>query len=451
MTDLDRAITTFYQACATRRVPRAAVLAWPELGERLKDMVYAGQLEALKAAARRASPERQRALQGELPQLSLFTPRSDPALLTVGAGNAEHLLRLPGDFKVDMKHLVEIEEMFGGGGVNHSLRLLSAGFDVFPILPVGHDANGEQIRQLLLGAAKSGSANRRVLDYCDPNPPDAFFDPNIHTPTTTIVADGNHRTVLAQKLQNGEHFLKHIQARAEAVEQFVPEGLGGMMISHLQSDGRHISPDNPGECTSHLLERFGPDCTTLVNFGASQIDLGFDFWKRRGVFEHIDVLQLNLTEAKRFFSDNYDERRPLPSIVDKLRREQITAIITLDRFGALGVHRALTDSVIIAWPALELADVKDATGAGDAFAAGVMSYLCEHNRVTPGAFQTAIECGRIWAARACASIGAAGECPNQVGLYEFAQSLPEDKRQATEVRIPHHAREIMSLLDIAFQ
>ena len=223
------------------------------------------------------------------------------------------------------------------------------------------------------------------------------------------------------------------------------------MISHLQSDGQHLNPEHPGSCTRFILERFGTQAITLVNFGMSQLQLGFDFWKRQGVFRHIDVLQFNLREAKLFFSDNLDARRPLPSIVDTLRREHLTAIITLDRFGALGVHRALTDSVIIAWPAVEGFDVKDPTGAGDAFAAGVMSYLCEHDRVTPGAFQSAIEIGRIWAGRACSSMGAVGECPSQVDLREFTRSLEIDRRRATEVRIPHHAREIISLLDIAFQ
>jgi sugar/nucleoside kinase (ribokinase family) len=316
---------------------------------------------------------------------------------------------------------------------------------------VGNDPLGEEIRTHLVETAKRSGVNERVLDFCSPEPAADFFDPHISTPTSTIVVDGSNRTVLAQELRNGERFIEHLEARASQLEAVVPEGLDAIMLSHLQSDGRHINPEQPGRCTAYVLERFGSKATTFVNFGISQIELGFEFWKKQGVFEHIDVLQLNLTEAKRFFSDNYDQRRPLPSIVDKLRREQITAIITLDRFGALGVHRALTDSVIIAWPALEMADVKDSTGAGDAFAAGVMSYLCEHKRVTPGAFQTAIEVGRIWAAQACSTEGAAGECPDQVGLYEYAHSLPDDGRKATEVRTPHHAREIMSLLDIAFQ
>ena len=450
MDTLDRAIRELCTACRNRRVPRSAVLAWPELGERLSAYIYGGRSDELLAAGREMSAQRQSELAVDLHRIAQFSPAEEPTLLTVGTANAENILNLPGDFQVGKKHLVEVDELYGGGGVNHSLRLLTAGYDVFPVLPVGDDSIGHQIRDRLVVAAREGNVSRRVTEFCHPNPDTAFFEPHISTPTSTIVVDGKQRTILAQELRNGQNFIDHVARRCDAVEQVVPDGPSTLMIGHLQSDGAHINPDRPGHCTAYLLERFGGQAMTFVNFGLSQIELGYEFWKKLGVLNQIDVLQLNLDEAKQFFSDSYDQRRPLPSIVDVLRKEQLTAVITLDRFGALGVHRALTDSVIIAWPAIDVADVIDATGAGDAFAAGLMSYLSERKRVTPGAFQTAIEVGRIWAARACSTIGAAGECPSQVSLYEFAQSLPSDGRRASEVRIPDNAREIMSLLDIAF-
>ena len=77
--------------------------------------------------------------------------------------------------------------------------------------------------------------------------------------------------------------------------------LSTAFLAHAQSD-----KTTPEACFRKrlLYEKF------------KQIELGYKFWKKAGALDHIDVLQLNLDEAKRFFSESFDQRRPLPSIVD---------------------------------------------------------------------------------------------------------------------------------------
>ena len=81
-------IKAFYEACRSRRVPRKAVLAWPELGERLPNYVYGGQLEQLQTAAARLTPDRRAQLLQDLPAIASFSPAAEPAILTVGTANA---------------------------------------------------------------------------------------------------------------------------------------------------------------------------------------------------------------------------------------------------------------------------------------------------------------------------------------------------------------------------
>ena len=105
----------------------------------------------------------------------------------------------------------------------------------------------------------------------------------------------------------------------------------------------------------------------------------------------------------------------------------------------------------MAWPVLDVKKVIDPTGAGDAFAAGVTSYLSERPKFTTSDFQSAIGVGRVWAAYACRTKGGAGDCPGQKDLLKFQSELDVTRVKAIEVRFRDFAGEVMTLLDIAFQ
>jgi sugar/nucleoside kinase (ribokinase family) len=100
----------------------------------------------------------------------------------------------------------------------------------------------------------------------------------------------------------------------------------------------------------------------------------------------------------------------------------ITAVITLDRFGA--VATSCGHSGVWLAPAFDLDLFQDATGAGDAFGAGLVYTLCQAGgAITPQGFQTAIAEARAWSAYACTTRGAASECPNRTELDRFKRAL----------------------------
>jgi sugar/nucleoside kinase (ribokinase family) len=101
---------------------------------------------------------------------------------------------------------------------------------------------------------------------------------------------------------------------------------------------------------------------------------------------------------------------------------RITAVLTLDRFGALGTFCGSRDVVFA--PSFALEDFEDSTGAGDAFGAGLVHSLCQAGRQpTFDCFCAAIKEARLWSAHACTTRGAASQCPSRQELAAFETEL----------------------------
>jgi sugar/nucleoside kinase (ribokinase family) len=104
------------------------------------------------------------------------------------------------------------------------------------------------------------------------------------------------------------------------------------------------------------------------------------------------------------------------------QEREITAVLTLDRFGAVATFRGL-EGVLFA-PSFELDDFEDSTGAGDAFGAGLVHSLCLSGGLpTFDGFYSAIKSARLWSAHACTTRGAASQCPSQAELEAFEVDL----------------------------
>ncbi len=375
--------------------------------------------------------------------------KKTPLILAIGGGNSENILSVENDISFGNKHFAEVTELYGGSAVNYAMRLLCAGLDVFPILTIGNDEVGKKIQLTFTCLVENNSASERVLAFIkSDNATSSFLDPDIKTSNTTILVHGSVRTIFTQKLRNGTYFIKQLKNRVAYAEEIAQASPDLVMIGHIQSDGKDINAKNCGESTKYLINHFFGNSQLFSNFGSSQINLGYEFWKSD--LPKIDVFQLNLEEAKRFFSSN-GEKKSLKEIVDVIHQLKINAIITLDRFGALGIHKKRQNSFILAWPIIDVHEVIDPTGAGDAFAAGVVSHLCNKPNFTLDEFQTSIRTGRLWAAIACKTIGGVGDCPSVQELQNFDQWLEEKGAREVEIRESEHAIEIMSLLDIAFQ
>jgi sugar/nucleoside kinase (ribokinase family) len=178
-----------------------------------------------------------------------------------------------------------------------------------------------------------------------------------------------------------------------------------------------------------VIDAFRDRAILFANFGESQYCLGASFWEQD--LRALTVFQLSVEEARHFFwgCARRAQRRSAQcapgSLAEKLRwfqQREITAVLTLDRFGAVATFRG-SKGVVFA-PAFELDNFLDSTGAGDAFGAGLVHSLCQAGGPpTLEAFVAAIATARLWSAYACTTRGAASECPSAAELAAFEDEL----------------------------
>ena len=367
-------------------------------------------------------------------------------ILVTGSGNAETILTLEGEIVLGNKHSVEVHELLGGSGVNFSLRLLSAGIGVLPILTVGHDRLGEHIRQELHAVAVRNNVANEVIEFLESDYPERFFDPRITTPSSTVIVNGTRRTIFSQKVKGIENFIKHLKKRLQYVETLLEGSPSAIMIGHLRCDGFASDSKDPGRCTKVIIDAFQGKSLIYANFGNSQLQLGYAFWKQS--FRNIDILQLNLAEAKKFFTRARDSGKSLLDIIDLLLENRITAVITLERFGAIGIHKDNKNALVLAWPLIEINDIIDTTGAGDAFAAGMVSQLAGNIKVSFHDFLEAMKRASIWSAYACTTLGGSGKCPSKRELEEFYQRYSAIGKKTVETRDKASAEEFLKLIDV---
>jgi sugar/nucleoside kinase (ribokinase family) len=109
------------------------------------------------------------------------------------------------------------------------------------------------------------------------------------------------------------------------------------------------------------------------------------------LMSHIDVLFGNESEYKALFATNN-----LPAVIKQLQKFDTVSVMTLGKDGAMII---LKENVIFV-PAPKIKKVVDATGAGDAFAAGFL-YGFTHGKSLK-------ECGRLGAQMAGRVIGQIG-------------------------------------------
>ncbi len=375
------------------------------------------------------------------------TPPQKKQILTIGSGTVEYVLKHSGDqLELGSKHTADITTLYGGSGLNYAMRLLAAGDDAFPILAIGHDEAAQKMQDTLLSACKNRGGSPKVERFIHPADPAAFFDPQIKTSSTVVIAHGMQRTLFTQTLQHGLHFIQFLKKRVDDVLKTLEAYPDAVMIGHLHSDAEDANP-YPGENTQFIIDTFKGKSSLFANFGNSQIDLGLDFWKT--YLPHINLFQLNLEEAKRFFS-NKKEKASLVQVVEHIRSLNLNAVITLDKFGAIGIHKDKKDSIILAWPLIDSTEIVDSTGAGDAFGAGLVSSLCRQGKLDFATFHEAIETARTWSALACKSLGGSSHCPDKTTIEAYQREISGGERRPVEIKDQNYAAEIISLIDIAF-
>ncbi len=358
-------------------------------------------------------------------------------IVVVGGANIEYIITSETEIIPGAKNSVEIKEQYGGSGVNYTLRLLHTGESVYPLLYVGNDHAGRQIQREIACAVTTDNPKIR---YFIEEP--SFFIPSVDTPKSTIIVEGSHRTILTHDKNCKNSFRTFVAERLKQVENIT-----SVIIGHIHNDKPSITK-NPENLSTIFTIKYFQDKNILIyaNFGASQLTHGFDFWKSH--LSSIDILQLNIYEIKSFFQ--YKNEYPtLEKIVKIIQSLEISAIITLDKFGALGILKDQKDMVFLARP-VNLEDrFVDSTGAGDAFCAGMVSALNGKKDITAHEFKEAMQLARSWAVYACMSYGGASNCPSAEAIETFHKQIAygNEVLQYQGKRI----KDIFALIDVTME
>ncbi len=344
-------------------------------------------------------------------------------ILVVGGANIEYILKSKDDIIQGSKNFVDIEELFGGSGVNYSLRLLHYGEKVFPLLFVGDDSTGRQIYEKL---APFGIDEK------------TFFVPHLQTPRSTIIVEGIHRTILSQDANKKNIFQPFVAKRIDAIGV-----VGAVVIGHIHNDRSAINSQNDILSTLYILDYFQNAQETLVyaNFGASQLEYGFKFWQKH--LQKVDIFQLNIHELTEFLSNGTSCN--LACLIKKIKDLKINMIITLDKFGAIGIMKEERETLFMARPINDIENFVDSTGAGDAYGAGMVSRLKGDKNFSVESFKEAMERGRSWASYACNSYGGANNCPSKEMIERYHDS--KTKENAVVIYRDDAMKDVIALVD----
>ncbi|HED16743.1 MAG TPA: hypothetical protein ENI64_08030 [Gammaproteobacteria bacterium] len=449
MDRLREAISRLNNYLDEHRVKRAILSTIPGVGTALDILIYGDDLEKLIEDLQRQSEERQQEIINRIDEVISKYGIVSKTIVTIGSGNAENILECMSEVEIGSKHQVSMKHEYGGSAVNVTTRLLSMEHDVYPVITTGRDRLGNQIRDRLRKVAEQSDACTGVLRFINSKDFQAY---SIETPSSTVIVSGSDRTIFSQPPGKVGGFRGFMDERLDAFTRENRKYPRVVMIGHIYADSGDHEDLEPGECTISIINRFRNRSLIHANFGNSQIKHQSEFWE--DYLDKISIFQLNIKEAKKFFQDN-NEVTTLTDIIKWFMSKNINAVITLDKFGAVATHKDYS-GVIIAWPIIERIHVKDTTGAGDAFAAGMASVLCENTELTCTQFQSALEVARIWAAESCKHVGASVFCPNIQDIEDFNNILKKEARKNDRPIAPivsmdmRSAYDILSLIDIAF-
>jgi len=216
-----------------------------------------------------------------------------------------------------------------------------------------------QLREL----CKREAPGSRVGEYLSD---ERLFCKGIATPESTIVVNGDSRTIVTEKLaaRNLDALADHIPRRLDSILEDRQLAVKAVMIGHIYGEDTR-----EGKVTRTIIERTRRkgNVKIFANLGLSQIRLGAQHWKR--YLKKIDVFQLSLDEAREFFYGQ--KNRSLQSVIQWFKSNGVSAVITMDRFGGVATFRG-REAIVLAWPFELGGRLADSTGAGDAFGAGLV-------------------------------------------------------------------------------
>jgi len=337
-------------------------------------------------------------------------------VVAVGSSVGENIYEVRSQLFVGGKHIASRKKFIGGSGINYTFRLTNMQIPVIPILPVGRDSLGLDIQSQIQKLCREQVADSGIESYLAD---EKFFCPDIHTPESTIIVNRDTRTIVTEELSDRslDALAEHIPARMNEILKDEKVNIKAVMIGHIYGDDRR-----GGEITKTLIDqiRRRGGIKIFTNFGLSQIRLGAKHWKN--TLKKIDYFQLSIDEAREFFG-RQPKTSSLQSIIQWFKSQNLTAIITMDRFGGVATFRE-QENVVLAWPFELHKKLADSTGAGDAFASGLISVIIGDGYSKDDIYKPIFE-ARRWSAYACTTVGGSADCPNRKQLARFVTDVAE--------------------------
>lgn len=356
-------------------------------------------------------------------------------VVTIGSASSEVLFVVkPDKFRLGAKNTLEsLKFTIGGSSLNHACRLLAMGVEVFPTLTIADDAVGNNIVKELKRAARKGKIS---FDFNNLY----LQGDKLSTPSTTIICVGLQRTILnvfSKKLIKA--FNLHLDKWLEIIKQSNKQ-VDSVIIGHIHAD-ISTSKEKQGVLTKKIIGNFVSQGTNIyINFGSTQYKFGAQFWDL--FLDDIKCFQLNYNEMREFFKSASLSR--LKDILNWFKNK-CTVIITLGEIGAIARFKN-SEKIVVGWPYnLKSNEIKDTTGAGDAFMAGVVASALDIPLDNDYALLKAINNGLLWGAYSCTKFGGANQSPSKKELYNF--SLKHQQIFETECIQINKAQRLLWLLD----
>ena len=263
----------------------------------------------------------------------------------------------------------------------------------------------------LLGAAKTGGLEPPVVE---PTPNDL----GLRTGSSTVSSPrANRRITTEVDDELTKYFGDTVIAQLRRLLNFNDSSfnVGMVMIGHIHAD-RHRN----GSITQWILSecRLG-SIPAYANLGRSQFDMGKESWEP--FIDYKTYFQLDVSEVRSFYSD---EQHELEEIFGWFR-SRTNLIVTMAELGAIVQRKGSEEITFVPGRSLHLSEVRDTTGAGDAFAAGFVAEALGNGLLSGDAFEKAARVGTAMGAFACLHDGGANECPSRSDLNEFLETHEE--------------------------
>jgi sugar/nucleoside kinase (ribokinase family) len=337
----------------------------------------------------------------------------DKRVLCVGGANGEKIVHgSPEATGVGGKVSTGPIPLYGGGSaINHACRLLALRIAAYPVVAFADDYYGTLVRDALASAAKTGKLKPPVIE---PTPQKL----GLRTGFTTVTSPRVNRRITTEVDDRlTEYFGKTV------IDRFVSlldtndsrGNVGMVMIGHI-----HADRERKGGITQRILSECGHrNIPVYANLGRSQYEMGKEAWEPFLTF--MTYFQLDVSEVRRFFSNGHHE---LEEIFGWFQ-SKTNLIVTMAELGAIVQRKDSKEITFVPGRSLHLSEVRDTTGAGDAFAAGFVSKALVNRLDSADAFEEAARVGASMGAYACTNEGGANKCPNRSELEEFSKTHGE--------------------------